>query len=101
MGAEAVFFDRSLHFATREPFSIVGFDMGSDRWRESVTELPQSLVSVRLVSSDNRKDENLYLVGGIWRDGISKRLKVWELKGGGRSGEWGVGSGRRRRRCRS
>ncbi|KAL6013065.1 hypothetical protein ACLOJK_003555 [Asimina triloba] len=85
---EAVFFDGSLHFATREPFLIVGFDVRSGRWRESAAELPQSLVFVRLVSSGNRKDGNLYLVGGIGRDGISKRLKVWELTGGGGSGEW-------------
>ncbi|KAL5991214.1 hypothetical protein ACLOJK_012120 [Asimina triloba] len=85
---EAIFFDRSLHFAMWEPFLILGFNVGSGRWRESVAELPQSLVLVRLVSSSDRKDGSLYLVGGIECDEISKRSKVWELKGSGGGGEW-------------
>ncbi|XP_058081452.1 F-box/kelch-repeat protein At5g43190-like [Magnolia sinica] len=79
---DAVFFNGSLHFTTREPFSIVGFELDTGRWWKSTVELPQELVFVRLVSDSNANNGNLYLVGGTGRDGISENLKVWELREG-------------------
>ncbi|KAJ9186831.1 hypothetical protein P3X46_002360 [Hevea brasiliensis] len=77
---EGVFFNGSLYFTTPEPFSIVCLDMESGKWKRFSNELPEELTFVRLVSDGKG---NLYLIGGIGRNGISKMMKLWELGDGG------------------
>lgn len=71
--------DGYLYFATPEPFSIVWFDLERGNWGRLMVELPSELTFIRLVSSS---DGNLYLIGGIGSNGISRSMKLWELSGG-------------------
>lgn len=75
---ESVFCKGSLYFTTPEPFSILRFDLKRG-WRNGSVTLPSDVVFVRLVS--DCEGGKLYLIGGVGRNGISKRLKVWEMDG--------------------
>ncbi|WVZ19740.1 hypothetical protein V8G54_007062 [Vigna mungo] len=75
---KGVFFKGGLYFATLKPFSVVIFDLGSGRWEKPIGGLPSQLTFVRLVSDGEGK---LYLVGGVWNNGISRSIKLWELGG--------------------
>ncbi|KAM5565856.1 F-box/kelch-repeat protein [Rosa sericea] len=74
---EGVHFNGSLYFSTPEPFSIVNFNLESGKWERHNTELPGELVFVRLVSDEGKG--KMYLIGGIGGNGISRRMKIWEL----------------------
>ncbi|KAB2076216.1 hypothetical protein ERO13_A06G024100v2 [Gossypium hirsutum] len=78
---EGAFYDGSLCFTTPEPFSVVCFDLGTGKWGNLNVEMPRELTFVRLVSgvSDRKK---LYMLGGIGRNGISRSMRLWELKEG-------------------
>lgn len=77
---KGVWYKGCLYFTTREPFSVVGFDLGTGKWEISVADLPGELIFSRLVSDGTGK---LYLFGGIGSNGISRNLKLWELGEGG------------------
>lgn len=97
----------SLYFTTQEPFSVISFDVGAGGWEEIPVELPGELTFMRLVGGEEEEEEEasagdklqdqkrkksykLFLVGGLGSDGISKRLKVWEMRSVGEDGvsEW-------------
>ncbi|KAK9129683.1 hypothetical protein Sjap_010170 [Stephania japonica] len=75
-----VFYKGYVNFTTPEPYSIVGFNLESGSWETLVEDFPSELTFVRLVSNG---DQDLYLIGGVGRHGISRGLKVWERVGGG------------------
>lgn len=75
---EGVLCNGFLYFSTPEPFSVVRFGLESGKWEKLRIELPDELTFVRLTSDGEGK---LYMVGGIGRNGISRSLKLWELKG--------------------
>ncbi|PON91119.1 F-box domain containing protein [Trema orientale] len=79
---EGVCFNGSLYFTTTEPFSVVCFDLERGLWRRSEAELPGELTFVRLVSGseEGNHDQALYLVGGMGSNGITRSVKVWELR---------------------
>jgi len=79
---QGTFFHGGLFFTTPEPFSVVRLDLESGKWERHVAELPHQLTFVRLVSDDDGEGK-LYLVGGVGTDGISRRIKFWELTGEG------------------
>lgn len=81
-----VCFNGHMYFVTPEPFSIVCFDLESGKWEKSSIELPDELTFVRLVS--DIEQGKLYLIGGIGRNGISRRMKLWELGESERGEEW-------------
>ncbi|KVH99420.1 F-box/kelch-repeat protein At5g43190 [Cynara cardunculus var. scolymus] len=72
---QGVFCNGSLYFGTREPFSVVGFDLNTGKWERLEVSLPEDLTFARLAAGENR----LFMFGGIGRNGISKTMKVWEL----------------------
>ncbi|OUZ99556.1 F-box domain [Macleaya cordata] len=75
---EGVFSNGYLYFTTPEPFSIVGFEFETGKWeRHLIQELPGEIAFARLVSNGGGK---IYLVGGIGRHGISRSMKLWELR---------------------
>ncbi|XP_077233454.1 galactose oxidase/kelch repeat superfamily protein [Tasmannia lanceolata] len=80
---EGVFFNGSLYFTTREPFSVMGFDLEIGKWERMNVNLPEELAFARLVSDYKKK--RVFLVGGIGRNGISRNVKVWELGEGARN----------------
>ncbi|KAI3673011.1 hypothetical protein L6452_39119 [Arctium lappa] len=77
---QGVFCNGSLYFGTREPFSVVGFDLNTGKWERSEVGLPEELTFGRLAAGENR----LFMFGGIGRNGISKMMKLWELDGNGK-----------------
>lgn len=74
-----VFFNGSLYFTTREPFSVVGFELDNGKWEKLVAPMPIELTFARLVSSGDGEGKRLFMVGGVGQDGISRNLKLWEL----------------------
>ncbi|KAK6939722.1 F-box domain [Dillenia turbinata] len=66
-----------LYFTTPEPFSIVGFDLSNGNWKQLELIFPSDLTFVRLVSGEDK----IYVIGGIGRNGISRSMKLWELRG--------------------
>lgn len=77
---QGTFFDGGFYFTTPEPFSVVRFDFECGSWERRVSQLPQQLTFVRLVSDGKGK---LYLLGGVGSDGISRSITLWELMGEG------------------
>ncbi|KAK9164325.1 hypothetical protein Syun_005227 [Stephania yunnanensis] len=75
---EGVFYKGYVNFTTPEPYSIVGFNLESGTWETLVEDFPSELTFVRLVTNGR---EDLYLIGGVGRHGISRGLKVWERVG--------------------
>ncbi|XP_071722384.1 F-box/kelch-repeat protein At5g43190-like [Rutidosis leptorrhynchoides] len=74
---EGVFSKGCLYFTTPEPFSVVSFDLETGKWDRPISGLPDELIFVRLVSDHAG---GLYLIGGVGRNGISRRLKLWKLE---------------------
>ncbi|KAF8410223.1 hypothetical protein HHK36_002746 [Tetracentron sinense] len=70
-----------LYFTTAEPFSIVGFELETGKWERMMAELPGELTFIRLVNGGKGK---LYMIGGIGMNGISRRMRLWELGEGGK-----------------
>ena len=79
---EAACYNGHLYFVTPKPFSIVSFDLDSGEWEVIDIVMPEELTFVRLVSDGDRK---LYMIGGTGRNGISRRLRLWELS---EEGNW-------------
>ncbi|KAK9080195.1 hypothetical protein SSX86_001870 [Deinandra increscens subsp. villosa] len=74
------FYNGSLYFATREPFSIVNFDLRTGNWKILDVDLPEDLTFVRLTAGgDGENGSKLFMFGGIGRNGISRSMKIWEL----------------------
>ncbi|CAI9115964.1 OLC1v1016990C1 [Oldenlandia corymbosa var. corymbosa] len=78
---EGVLYQGLLYFITPEPFQIVCFDLESGIWGRSVIELPGELAFAKMLASNDRGNEKLYLIGGIGGNGISRSMKLWELSG--------------------
>ncbi|KAK6160612.1 hypothetical protein DH2020_003993 [Rehmannia glutinosa] len=74
---KGVFYDGCLYFTTPEPFRVVGFNLESGKWERSTVGLPGGLTFARLASDGDRK---MYLIGGVGVNGISRSVKLWELK---------------------
>ncbi|KAG8377541.1 hypothetical protein BUALT_Bualt08G0043900 [Buddleja alternifolia] len=77
LNQKGVVYDGWLFFTTAEPFRVVGFHLESGKWERSKIGLPSGLTFVRLVSDGTRK---LYLIGGVGVSGISRSMRLWELK---------------------
>lgn len=75
---QGVYFNGSLYFATRAPFSVVSFDMFGN-WEMLDVDLPQELTFVRLTAGTNENRNRLFMFGGIGTNGISRSIRVWEL----------------------
>ncbi|WCJ35551.1 Galactose oxidase/kelch repeat superfamily protein [Euphorbia peplus] len=75
---EGVFYKGSMYYTTPEPFSIVSLDLEGGKWERFRNEMPGELTFGRLVSDGELG--KLYLIGGIGRNGISKMIKLWELR---------------------
>lgn len=56
---QGVFVNGSLYFTTKEPFSVVSFDVGSGGWDEIPVrvELPRELTFMRLVGGEEEEEE--------------------------------------------
>ncbi|WCJ35550.1 Galactose oxidase/kelch repeat superfamily protein [Euphorbia peplus] len=67
-----------MYYTTPEPFSIVSLDLEGGKWERFRNEMPGELTFGRLVSDGELG--KLYLIGGIGRNGISKMIKLWELR---------------------
>ncbi|KAK7410083.1 hypothetical protein VNO78_00588 [Psophocarpus tetragonolobus] len=74
------FFQGALYFTTPEPFSVMRFHLDTGKWERHGAELPHQLTFVRLVSDG---EGTLLLLGGVGNDGISRSIKLWELKAEG------------------
>lgn len=72
---EATYCDTVIYFTTSEPFMIMGYNLRKESWLRVEAPMPQSLTCNRLVSCGNQ----LYLVGGVGANGISRSIWVWEL----------------------
>ncbi|PIN03132.1 hypothetical protein CDL12_24350 [Handroanthus impetiginosus] len=81
---KGVFYDGCLFFITPEPFYVVCFHLETGKWERSMIRLPAGLTFARLVSEGNGK---MYLVGGVGVSGISRSMKLWELKEDGENWE--------------
>ncbi|RWR82465.1 F-box/kelch-repeat-like protein [Cinnamomum micranthum f. kanehirae] len=84
---DGVFFNGSLYFTTREPFSVVEFELEKGRWEGLAALMPIELTFARLVSGSGAgiQERKLFMVGGVGQNGISRNLKVWELGEDGRN----------------
>ncbi|XP_073281567.1 F-box/kelch-repeat protein At5g43190 [Primulina huaijiensis] len=76
---KGVFYNGCLSFTTLEPFHVVYFHLESGRWEGSTAVLPRDLTFVRVASDGYQK---LYLIAGVGISGISRRIKIWELRKG-------------------
>lgn len=74
---KGVFYEGCLFFTTPEPFRVVCFDLETGKWERWMMALPGDLAFVRLVSDGAQK---MYLIGGVGVSGISRNVKVWELR---------------------
>ncbi|KAI3689000.1 hypothetical protein L2E82_46948 [Cichorium intybus] len=83
---KGVFLNGSLYFATREPFSVVSFDLHTGKWETSEVDLPAELTFIRLAAGNGNGagEKRLFMIGGTGRNGISRNMKVWELDVKGR-----------------
>lgn len=75
---QGVLYNGSLYFATREPFSVVNFELLTGNWDRSGADLPDELTFVRL-TSEIGNGNRLFMFGGIGRNGISRSMKLWEF----------------------
>lgn len=83
---EGIHFNNSLYFITPEPFRVIGFHLETGNWETPTTQLPPSdmeFTFIRLAS--NTKGDQMYMIGGMGRNGISRSLGLWEM---GDSGNW-------------
>ncbi|KAI3700681.1 hypothetical protein L2E82_45318 [Cichorium intybus] len=78
---KGVFLNGSLYFATREPFSVVSFDLHTGKWETSEVDLPAELTFIRLAAGNGNgaAEKRLFMIGGTGRNWISRNMKVWEL----------------------
>ncbi|KAJ9567038.1 hypothetical protein OSB04_003004 [Centaurea solstitialis] len=85
---QGVFCNGSLYFGTREPFSVVRFDLSSGKWIRSEADLPEELTFGRLVAGN-------VLINSPSREDQQNRatcqsestLKLYSFGSGGGEGE--------------